>query len=168
MSKKRLLVDAVSIIDCHKLKCWTSVHNHFSVETVEECFKECGQGGYAPGHVPIDIKVLLAQLAAAPHAVDDKMRAELLRRTPNVRMDAGERDLMAYAITQDPYDFILCGPDAALVRAAVYTSLESTVVSLEEVARLSGRALKGLDYKNTDAWLSTTRTKILLEREERR
>lgn len=163
MSKKRLLVDTVAIIDCHKFSCWNAVLSRFEVETVEECYRECCRGGRSPDHVQFDPALLLSQFAQPPHVVTEKMRATLALKTFNMRMDAGERDLMAYAITQRPYDFILCGPDAALVRAAIYTSLESRVVSLEEVAKQAGLRVKDLDEKNTAGWLSRTRTRILLE-----
>jgi hypothetical protein len=76
--------------------------------------------------------------------IDEKMRATLAVKTFNLRMDPGERDLMAYAITQKLGDFILCGPDGALVRAAVYTSLGSNVLSLEEVARAAGKTAESI------------------------
>lgn len=69
MGKKRLLVDTVAIIDCHKFSCWNAVLSYFAVETVEECYKECCSGGRNPDHVQFDQALLLSQFAQPPHVV---------------------------------------------------------------------------------------------------
>lgn len=165
MGKQRLLIDAVSIIDCHKFGCWEAVQNHFAVETVEECFSECGRPSKRPGYVPVNLDNLRPQLAAPPHKVTDIMRVALSLAAPGVQMHPGERDLVSYALTQKPPDFILCGPDNALVRAAVYLKLNNNLISLEEIVTAAGAKNKvtGLDGKNTKRWLSAMKTECTFD-----
>lgn len=159
-------MDAVAIIDCHKLGYWQAISKFYSAETVEECFKECLRGKNKAEATPIVETDLLAQLGAAPHIVTVDMEIALLEKIPGVLMDKGERDLIAFALTQPKDTYFLCGPDNALVRASVYTDISERVISLEEaVSKATGSRSSKIDKnsKNTSQWLNQMRTKVLLE-----
>jgi hypothetical protein len=163
MSSARLLMDSNAIIDSHTFKCWKTLHKNYSVETVQKCVEECVSGANRLKKVPIVEIDLISQLSAPPHPVDNQMRAELAARIGGVPMDDGERDLMAFVITQDPKALIVCGPDKALVRAAARLKLLDNIVSLEQAAVAVGWSRKfRWDDKNTTSWLRQTKTQVLL------
>lgn len=163
MSLPRLLMDANAIIDCHLFDCWRAVYKSYPIETVEECFEECLRGANREQKHPIVREELATQLHCPPHPVNELMRATLASKIAGIPMDEGERDLMAYVITQDPNAIIICGPDNALLRAASRLLISERVVSLEEVVTRIGcdSKAKVFDLKNTIDGLRKMKSKVL-------
>jgi hypothetical protein len=154
---ERVFMDTVAIIDCHKFGCWNAISKKFSVQTVEECFKESITRSHQADAV-IDPDELRSQLSAPPHPVSDAMRLTLKSAVPMVAMDPGERDLLAYIITLPKMPiYLICGPDKALIQGALFLNLEAHICSLESLVKKAGLRT-AVDDKNTDAWLSGRRT----------
>lgn len=70
---------------------------------------------------------------------------------------------LAYA-ESDPGDVLLCSPDKAAVRAAVLLGLGDQLRSLDDLLQaVGGRSRKPLRRQFTTAWLTSFRTKVLLD-----
>jgi hypothetical protein len=79
-------------------------------------------------------------------------------------LDAGEKELLAHAVTRTDA-WLLCGPDGATVRCLFANKLIDRMVSLEEMLRVSGlRRLPDLEDQYTSKWLSGFRTDLILGR----
>lgn len=158
----RVLIDTNAIGDAHAAKGWNALRQAFKLVTVPECVDEATRPNRA-GQVLVDktAVVLATELEVRP--VDDAMRFRLLEMLDGkVALDAGERDLLALALSEGRSIWRLCGPDKATLRAMHRIGRLDRMVSLEELLQLSGANVRNLDHKETKAWLSQKRTKLEL------
>jgi hypothetical protein len=96
--------------------------------------------------------------------VTDLMRATVtLRVGHRTDLDAGERDLLAYALAIRGEAWWLCGPDNGTVNALQLLGLLDRMVSLEILARGVGHKLTSPPHHYTEKWLSDRRTRFLLD-----
>jgi hypothetical protein len=160
-----VLVDANAIIEAVRTGCWAAITGQLRVETVEECRAETLRGSPAthPGYVTVSADHL-ARLHRV-HAVDDIVRARFkLTYAGADGMDPGEHDLLAYAHASARDAWVLCSPDKASVRAAVKLGLGDRLRSLEALVDAVGvRPSPPLLRQYTSAWLTSFRTKVVLE-----
>lgn len=158
---QRILVDTMVIIAAHDLHCWNALIKHFKVETVEQCVIECATGRrMRRDYVPIDDASLRAGIVV--NAVDDRMRADLIEKESSAsRLDQGEKDLIAFALTQ-PSIPLLSTCDKGAITVMHLLKLLNQVVSLEECAELSG--MKNLKYSREykKQWLSDIKWNLQL------
>ena len=79
-------------------------------------------------------------------------------------MDPGEHDLLAYAHASSQDAWVLCSPDKASVRAAVKLGLGDRLRALDSLVDAVGvRPSPSLLRQYTTAWLTSFRTKVILE-----
>jgi len=158
----QVLIDTNAIGDAHTVKGWNALRQAFHLVTVPVCVEEATRPNRA-GHVLVDktAAVLSTELEVRP--VDDAMRFRLLEELGGkVALDAGERDLLALALSEGRSVWRLCGPDKATLRAMYLIGRLDRMVSLEELLQLSGTSGRNLDYKETKDWLSAKRTRLEL------
>jgi len=160
-----VLVDTNVIIEAVRTGCWAGITGRLTLESVEACRNEtlAGSADTIPGYVAVtrdDIGRLFAV-----HSVDDVTRAAFkLAYADADGMDPGEHDLVAHACSLPEQDWVLCSPDKASIRAAVALGFGDQVSSLEDLARAVGaRPAPPLRRQYTSAWLSSFRTKVVLE-----
>lgn len=156
-------MDSNAIIEAHRLRCWPNLIAFFSVETVERCVTECATGGQQlhRDYVPVDTTALREKVSI--HVVNDAMRAQLvLLEHSAADLDAGEKDLLAYAITLPPNVFLVCSPDKACMKVASKLGLLHRLVSLQALADRVGRGK--LDFKRnyTEKWHREQCSSILM------
>jgi len=159
----RLLIDSNAIIEAHRLRCWSNLINFFHIETAQKCIEECASGNQQRrNYVPVDTVALQASIQV--HEANQSMRSDLLLQEPSaVDIHDGERDLLAYALTQKEKIFLLCSPDKACMRVAAKMGFLNSLVSLESLALNVG--LRKLNYREnyTEEWHARERTLIVLE-----
>lgn len=133
----RVLLDTMVIIEAHRAGCWNALRNAFRLETVERCVVECATGNrMRRNYYPLDDAQLRADLVV--HPVDAPMLTNLITREPfAASIDDGERELIAFAITQAPIP-LLSTCDNAAIRTMHKLALIDQVVSLEEGAMIAG------------------------------
>jgi len=160
-----LLVDTNIIIECVRVGCWGALKAHFGLETVEKCCEEARTGDLRRrGYVVIEEGALRERLKiqkVAPHEI-----AALVARDPDSRrLDAGELQLWAHALTRRDAWIASCCDNAA-VHAAVRLGWEDRLKSLEELARAAGAnpAVGKLEDQFGTKRLSAWRTAALLKR----
>lgn len=157
----RVLVDTMVIIEAHRVSCWGALIKFFAVETVEQCAIECATGDRRRGdYVAVDQGRLREQIRI--NEVTETMRvAFALTDTRGGYLDPGERDLLAYALTQKDA-WLLCAPDKAAILSAHRLSFLERVVALEEMATTAGAGKRQFGRNHTKDWLSEFRTKVRL------
>jgi hypothetical protein len=133
-----LLVDTNVIIECWRLGAWNALCGAYRVETVEDCVIET-QTGYQNRRVEqaIDAKLLRGRLAAPPHPVTDRERAELALREPRIQLDPGEQALWAHALGRAD-GWALCGPDRASLRMGVRLGFRERLLPLQALLGEAG------------------------------
>jgi hypothetical protein len=158
-----VLVDTNIIIEAFRAKCWKALTAHFAVETVERCYEEALTGDpLRPGYVSVDATVLRNGLRAR-HKVSELERIQLSLRLPAAAtLDAGERDLLAHALSRSDAWLVSCADRAPVLRA-LELDWEDRIVALEKLARAAG-AHSGFKRHFTEQWLSEVRTEYKLGR----
>ncbi len=78
-------------------------------------------------------------------------------------VDAGERDLLAYACSLKGEVWWLCGPDNGTVHAMRTLKLFERMVSLESIGEGCGHRFKSLPHNYTERWLENHRRDFLFE-----
>jgi len=148
----RVLIDTNAIIEAHRLGCWKNLIAFFSMETVQECLRESATGRCDTyGYVPIDIQLLRQTITI--HSINDKNRTRLLLSEPEAAdLDAGEKDLLAFAITQSVDVILICSPDRACMRVAAKLGLLDRLVSLESLSSRVGRQKLKFEFNFTKQW----------------
>jgi len=157
----RVLIDTMVIVEAHRISCWNGIRGFFSLETVEECVIECATGDRRrKGYVPVDGEKLGTEIHV--HAVSEAMRTNLLVRDPrSARLDPGERDLLAFALSQEAA-WLLCAPDKAAILSAHRLNSLDRVVALEEMAVAAGIRKEDYGMNHTKRWLGEFKTKVQL------
>lgn len=157
----RVLVDTMVIIEAHRVSCWSALLKFFAVETVEQCAIECATGDRRRGdYVAVAQERLRTQIKV--NEVTDAMRVAFATSDPRGGyLDWGERDLLAYALSQ-PDAWLLCAPDKAAILSAHRLNFLERVVALEEMATTAGAGQHKFGRNHTTGWLSEFRTKVRL------
>ena len=157
----RVLIDTMVIIEAHRLGCWNGLRGFFSLETVEQCLIECATGNrLRTDYLPVDGEMLGTEIQV--HAVTEAMRTTLLVRDPrSARLDPGERDLLAFALSLEGA-WLLCDPDKAAILSAHRLNWLDRVVAIEEMALAAGLRKQGYGQNHTKRWLGEFKTRIHL------
>jgi hypothetical protein len=157
----RVLIDTMVIIEAHRLSCWSGIRDFFSLETIEQCVIECATGNrLRTGYVPVDGEKLGTGILV--HPATEAMRTTLVARDPrSARLDPGERDLLAFALSLAGA-WLLCAPDKAAILSAHRLNWLDRVVALEEMALVAGLRKQGYGLNHTKRWLREFKTKIQL------
>ena len=79
----------------------------------------------------------------------------------DARLDPGERDLLAFALSQGAA-WLLCAPDKAAILSAHRLNWLDRVVALEEMALAAGLQKQDYGRNHTKRWLGEFKTKIQL------
>ena len=152
-----VLVDTNIILECFRARCWNAVSKYYCLETVEECYQEALTGNpHRPGHVTVDPEALrkgLNNIHRIPEI--DRVRLALALPTSDA-LDAGERDLFAYALSA-PGSWMASSADRAALNAAFALGWMERMVSLAEMASNAG-ARPALKLQFSASWLSEVRT----------
>jgi hypothetical protein len=157
--RRIILVDTNIIIECVRAGCWKAIVGHYQVESVKKCCEEARTGdGRRPGYVTVKDEHLLS---VTQNAVHPRERAALSLAYPEAdRLDAGERDLWAHALTRRD-EWSAVSADHAAVNAACYLGWKDRLESLEAFVRAAGSTVY-LKEQFTSRRLTQWRTEFLL------
>lgn len=157
----RVLIDTMVIIEAQRISCWNALIQFFALETVEQCVIECATGDrFRKGYIKVDTEKLRMQIKV--HAVTETMRVAFLTSdSRGSKLDPGERDLLAYALSQQE-TWLLCDPDKAAILSAHRLNFLDRVVALEGMALAAGIRKQGFGKNHTKNWLAEFKTKVLL------
>jgi hypothetical protein len=149
------------IIEAHRVSCWNSLIQFFVLETVEQCVIECATGNrLRKDYLEVDTEKL--RMRVKIHAVTEMMRVAFLTSDPRgSKLDPGERDLLAYALSQKEA-WLLCDPDKAAILSAHRLDFLDRVVALEDMALAAGLRKQGFGRNHTKNWLAEFKTKVRL------
>jgi len=157
----RVLVDTMVIIEAHRVSCWSALIRFFAVETVEQCAIECATGNRRRGgYVAVAQDKLRTQIKV--NEVTDARRVAFAISDPRGGyLDLGERDLLAYALSQQDA-WLLCASDKAAILSAHRLNFLERVVALQQMATIAGAGKREFGWNHTTDWLSEFRTKVRL------
>ena len=148
----RILIDTNAILEAHRVGCWKALCGFFSMETVEWCIIECGEGEqFRENRIPVEIDVLKRQVRI--HSVSPLMIAELAVRSRGAfdSIHDGEKHLLAYAMAQSNA-YLLCSPDKDCMRVGMILDILRRFVSLEKIAENAGCRRLALRGQYTEKW----------------
>ena len=156
-----VLLDTMIIIEAHGVGCWRALLSHYRLDTVQKCMEECATGNQMRREcIPVDVRELQADISPKP--VSTKDIAQFTLKYPgSVDLDAGERELMAYALTLESSSYFICSSDRACLRAGFTLGMKDSFVSLEELVEGTGERAQ-LKRHFTKSWLQQGRTDFLL------
>lgn len=133
-----ILVDTNVIIEARRTKSWSALCAQLSIETVEKCTEEALTGLHTRNTLELIREGFPTKGLSAVHPVSDRQRANAHLLNPYFdRLDAGERDLWAHALSRAD-DWVLCGPDRASLRFGVLLGHHHRLVALEELLTKKG------------------------------
>lgn len=158
-----VLVDTNVILECHRTGSWRALAGGYPLETVEECVTETQTGHqHRRPEQQVDMAAL-RQSFARTHAVTDAHRAvAAVADELFARLDPGERDLWAHALTRTD-GWVLCGPDRASLRLGVRLGLRDRLVSLEELLTdVGNRPRTALRVHYTARWHADVLNEMIL------
>lgn len=160
-----VLVDTNVIIEAVRTGCWAAITGGLHVETVVACREEALARPPDAGSAYVPVGMSDLERMGNIHPVSDIARATFrLAYAEAHGLDRGEHDLLAHMYVSDPGDVLLCSPDKAAVRAAVLLGLGDHLRSLDDLLQaVGGRSRKPLRGQFTTAWLTSFRTKVLLD-----
>jgi hypothetical protein len=126
------------------------------------CCTEAGSGPKNdPDYVPVDTEHL--RETATVHPATPAMIAQAaLRASGLTGLDAGEKELLAFAATQDTAKIVISSPDFRPMKVAEKLGLLDRYISLEELADIVGLHPK-LKSWYSKGWLTTKRTDIKMD-----
>lgn len=158
-----VLIDTNAIIEAHRVACWQEVTGFFAVETVEKCVEECASGKQHRKHyTPVDTTALRERIRV--HDVNEAMRMSLLLEEPHaVDIDAGEQDLLSYALATNEIAYIICSPDVACMKVAARLGMIDRLVSLEKLLSSSGGGSRDFRENYTERWHRKKRNTIAID-----
>ncbi|WP_408914495.1 hypothetical protein [Brucella pseudogrignonensis] len=145
-----VLVDAVAIIEAHKLNIWRSLAAAFHFETVEQCIMETQTGWQRrKPEEQIDEKTLRGQLRGVHSVSDDDLA--LVIASGGIGLDSGEKALWAHAMRREDA-WVLCGPDWASMKFGYDTQNRERLITFEQ---LTSRIRLNVTLRPhfTQAWL---------------
>lgn len=152
------------IIEAHRLGCWAPIADFFDLHTVEKVIEETQTGflNRDPDEL-IDEGVLRASFGVVANVSGiDRVKFNMSYGHP--QLDAGERDLLAYASSLDSESiWLLNSPDMAAVKFAHNAGWRDRLVSLESMTtRLRIRLNENMFENYTEQWLSDRKIRLLL------
>lgn len=151
-----VFVDANTIIESHRMGCWTSLVDGYRLETVEDCVIET-QTGFQLRRESQEIdEGRLRQSLVEIHGVDRQQRMALQLRIGNLVLDQGELSLWAHLV--DRVDcWYLCGPDKASMVCGLRLGCADRIVSLQTLLDGVGfRSRKRIRRHYTQSWQEET------------
>ena len=161
MARNTILMDTMIVIEAVDTGCWNAITGQRQVVTVPACEDELRQGDTSGhGYVMVGAEdIARITIRTVPRAAAVTLR---LKYPDASRLDRGERDLLALAMTiTDEFD--VCSCDKAAVRAAHALGWIDRVVSLEAVAASVGaRPRRPFKRQYTEKALSTWRIALML------
>lgn len=161
----RILVDTNVVIEAVRTGCWNALTGGLTVDSVAECRREAlaGSAETISDYVIVGTEDLNRMHTV--HEVVPSVRAAFkLAYAEADALDAGEHDLLAHAHDDATGAWRVCSPDKAAIRAAVRLGHGDRLVSLEElVSNVGARPHPDLRVQFTSGWLSSFRTRVLLE-----
>jgi hypothetical protein len=157
---QHVMVDTMVIIEAHRTRCWNALVGQYRMDTVCRCIEECDTGNQRRRNpVPIDTAALRERVV--PKTVTPVMIYEMEQRLAGrVDLDPGERELLAYCITQADA-WIISSPDKAAMRAGMFLGILDRFVSLESLTVALGLSPELRD-NFTNRWQTAFRTQLLL------
>ena len=160
-TRPTLLVDSMIVMEAVRTGCWNAITGQRQVVSVEECAEELRRGDPGTREYVRVTGQDVARLTVAP--LSDVQRAAFRLEYPAADgLDAGERDLLAHAMTRTD-DFQVCSCDKAALVAADALGWLDRVVSLEAVAASVGaRPNPTLKVQFTETRMSQWRTSLRL------
>lgn len=159
-----ILVDTNAIKEAHNQNCWNALKNRYSLHTVQECIDEATRTSKRGRRLVNREAEDLAKDFARVETISDLARAKLMLEIGNRNdVDAGERDLLAYACSLVRQVWWLCGPDNGTVHAMRTLKLFERMVSLEAIGQACGHNFSNLPQNYSERWLSNHRTNFLFE-----
>lgn len=169
MPKIRVFVDTNVILESFRTGCWSSIANHFSIETVEKCVEETLTGNPGdPRHFSVPNSDLTAGLSGQ-HKVSRKELASLVLSNPSCNtLDDGEKHLFAWLYTNQlalSQLIVVSTADKAALVASNAVGWLDCMISLEELARqawVNRTSLNAFALQYGENWLSNIKTKIRL------
>src|SRR5262245_57984404 len=160
--KATILADTMAIKAAHDYCLWNALRNAYDLRTVPMCVQEATQPN-SKGYVLVRRTYQEVAAEVTLGAVDERAAIALRLEIGHVNdLDAGERELLAYARTLSSDTWWLCGPDNGTVRAMQMLQIFDRMVSLESVARGAGCPVDRLPAQFRERWLSAHRTQELL------
>jgi hypothetical protein len=154
-----LLVDTMIVIEAVRTGCWNAITGQRQVVTVEECAEELRRGDPGTREYVRVTNQDIARITIAPLAAEDAPALRLAYPAAD-GLDAGERDLLAHAMTRTD-EFQVCSCDKAALVAAHALAWLDRVVSLEAVATSVGaRPNPRLKVQFTEARMVQWRTSL--------
>ena len=167
MTQSRVFVDTNVILEAFRTGCWSTICEHFAVETVEKCIEEALTGDPTePGRVNVPAEELIGGLAAR-HPVTKKELATFALKHPDCQaLDDGELHLLAWLSANGllPQVMVLLSTadKAAIVATGRLNGLDA-LVSLEHLAQNAGATRGQLaELKNhyRTGWLDEIKIKV--------
>jgi hypothetical protein len=155
-----IFMDANGIIAAFAVKAWKPLAAFFRLNTTDSCVIEAATGDRSrKTYIPVDDA--LVRMTATILKPTTKQLAQLDLSLRGVILDAGERDLLACAMTH-PGAWLLCSSDKAAVCAMHVLGNLDRVVSLEALTRTAKIGVS-LGEPFTEKWMGGVRTQLLLE-----
>ena len=164
MARRRgpVLVDTNVVLESYRVQAWRALAGGYRLETVDACVIET-QTGFQRRREErrIDSNELYASLANV-HSVEDRDRAELAIRVPDIALHDGEAALWAHILKRED-DWVMCGPDTASLRVGVRLGFRERLVSMERLLHDVGyRPRIRLNEAYTRKWLEETLGDLVL------
>jgi hypothetical protein len=158
--KSCILVDTNVIIESFRVNCWNLIDGYFKLNTVARCMEEINTGNRGQsGNIPVDTSILYSSFSPQQVTKEQLIKLKLkLNGLPD--LDAGEEELLAYALSLGGKVYFLCSPDRAFVNGAAKLSFLDKLVSLEEMTKTAGGKINKLKYNFTDEWLKKEKTRL--------
>ena len=154
------MVDTMVIIEAHRANCWNALLGQFQMDTVSRCVEECETGNQRRRN-PVTVDTVAMRKRLAPKSVTPVMVYEMEQRLAGrVDLDPGERELLAYAVTQQDA-WIISAPDKAAMRAGMLLGILDRFVSLQDLANSAGQN-PALRENFTNRWQANFRAQLLL------
>ncbi len=155
-------MDTNVIIEAHRTGCWNALVGAYRMDTVSRCVEECETGNQrADNPVPVNTQAL--RQALNPKPVTPLEIYDLLSQCPDAAdIDAGEKELLAHALTLKDALFVISSADRAALRVAAKLGFMDRLVSLQELCDAAGVRPKIQNHFSTK-WLKDRRTEYQME-----
>lgn len=154
MGKNRPIVylDTCVILEAHRVKCWKQLASQYELHTVRRCYEELSDGNPRdPDYIPVD-RQQIAQCVTIHDCVARQCIAAATMAATFGRLDAGEKELLAWCADQDPQAMIITTGDRAAIVAACELGLRNSLQPLEEITDKIGLRVT-LQQHYCRAWL---------------
>jgi hypothetical protein len=164
-TKKVVLADTNVLLEAHRIGCLKTLCAQHLIVTVSKCIEETQTGFHLrPPEGTIPRESLQSALSQIAEVSKIEVATIELRLPTGPYLDDGEKHLLAHALTRTD-SYLLCGPDRAMIRAAVKLNLSEKLVSLAQLAaeaNVGTRQLKLLRENFGKRWLEDERAKAVL------